>query len=166
MSEMTPRFALPLLSAGQAQKEITHNEALLLADALVSPVVVAIAPPAIPSTPSPGQCWIVGAAATGVWQGRDNAIACWTAGGWRFAVANNGMKVWSLADNVEARFNGTAWVKGQVEANEIRIAGIKTVGAQQAAIANVSGGTTIDTQARIAVGAILSALRAHGLIAT
>ena len=32
MTDATPRFALPLLAAGQAQKELFHNEALTLPD--------------------------------------------------------------------------------------------------------------------------------------
>ena len=37
MSDASDRFALPLLHAGQAQKEITHNEALQLIDMLLHP---------------------------------------------------------------------------------------------------------------------------------
>ena len=35
----TPRWSLPLLAAGQAQKEMTHNEALSLLDLVVHPCV-------------------------------------------------------------------------------------------------------------------------------
>lgn len=35
MADGTDRLRLPLLTAGQAQKEVTHNEALLLLDLLV-----------------------------------------------------------------------------------------------------------------------------------
>lgn len=47
-----------------------------------------------------------------------------------------------------------------------RINGTQVVGARQSAIANASGGATIDTEARTALNAVLAALRAHGLIAT
>ena len=39
---VTDRFALPLLAAAQAQKEVTHNEALARVDALLHAVVVAV----------------------------------------------------------------------------------------------------------------------------
>jgi hypothetical protein len=37
--------------------------------------------------------------------------------------------------------------------------------APQPAISNVAGGTTVDSESRAAISAILAALRAHGLIA-
>ena len=46
-----------------------------------------------------------------------------------------------------------------------KVNGTQVVGARQAAIAAPSGGTTIDSQARTAINSILTALRAHGLIA-
>lgn len=48
---------------------------------------------------------------------------------------------------------------------EYRVDGTKVVGAQGGAITDPTGGATIDAEARTAIGSILSALRAHGLIA-
>ena len=48
---------------------------------------------------------------------------------------------------------------------EYRVDGTKVVGARGAAITDPTCGSTIDTEARTAIGSILSALRAHGLIA-
>jgi hypothetical protein len=45
------------------------------------------------------------------------------------------------------------------------IDGIKVVGAQQSAIADPSGGTTVDVETRAAMGQVLATLRSHGLIA-
>lgn len=164
MAEMTPRLGFPLLASGQAQKEITHNEALTQADMLVQAIVQAVAPPAIPAAPLPGQCWIVGAGATGVWSGHDQAIACWTEGGWRFVPSQAGMRVWSLADGQEARRTESQWVVGRLDATMLLIGGVQVVGARQPGIANVSGGGSPDVEVRAAVSAILHVLRAHGLI--
>lgn len=49
---------------------------------------------------------------------------------------------------------------------EYRVSGTKVVGAQGAAVADASGGATIDAEARTAINTLLSRLRAHGLIAT
>lgn len=165
MTEQTPRLGFPLLASGQAQKEITHNEALVIADALVQPVVQAVAPAAIPATPEPGQCWIVGNGAGGAWAGQDNAIAIWTSGGWRFVASQEGMCAWSLADSLPVRRAANGWGIGRIDAMEVRIAGNQVVGARQPGIANIAGGAVVDAEVRVAVDAILSVLRAHGLIA-
>ena len=188
MNEQTPKLGFPLLASGQAQKEVTHNEALVLADALVlqayanagadvlyapglrtpeqiRTVVQAVAPAAIPASPVPGQCWIVGAGAGGVWAGHDNAIACWTGGGWRFVASREGMWAWSLADSLPARREANGWTLGQLAASALRIGGDQVVGARRPAIAGAADGSTVDAEARVTVSAILEALRAHGLIA-
>jgi hypothetical protein len=77
---------LPLIAAGQAQKEITHNEALGLIDIMVQLVVESAGLAMPPASPSYGQCWIVGTGGTGAWSGKDGAVAGWTANGWLFAV--------------------------------------------------------------------------------
>ena len=60
---------------------------------------------------------------------------------------------------------GGAWEPGVVRAREVRINAQKVVGPRQAAIAAPAGGATIDSEGRAAIGAILAALRSHGLIA-
>lgn len=75
---ITPRLAWPLLIVAQAQKEVTHNEALTLLDALVHATVEAGPLAAPPPEPADGQCWIVGTAPTGDWTGKADAIAIWT----------------------------------------------------------------------------------------
>ncbi len=165
MPLQTDRLALPLLAAAQAQKEVTHNEALMLLDAAVQPVVVAVAPAAVPTAPAIGQCWIVGASATGAWAGQDGALAAWTAGGWRFVAPFTGMQAWSLTDDATVRRGPGGWIVGTLTATSVSIGGQQVVGARRAAITDPTGGTTVDMQGRAAVAAILAVLRGHGLIA-
>ena len=163
----TPRFALPLLHAGQAQKEMFHNEAVVGIDALLHPDVQAVGIDAPPAAPEPGQAWIVGAAPSGDWAGHANEIACWTDGGWRFALPRAGMQVWaeSLAQPVRYRA-GTGWQIGVIAARRIEVAGVQVMGARGEAVATPAGGAIVDEQARTAIAGILDALRAHGLIAS
>ncbi|MBF5091274.1 hypothetical protein F1640_14895 [Novosphingobium sp. NBM11] len=49
---------------------------------------------------------------------------------------------------------------------EYRVGGTKVVGTQQGAITAPTGGSTIDSQARTTINAILNALKGHGLIAS
>lgn len=44
--------------------------------------------------------------------------------------------------------------------------GLKVVGNRESAVADASGGSVVDTQARVAINALLARLRTHGLIAT
>jgi Protein of unknown function (DUF2793) len=166
MPDVTDRLSLPLLVAGQAQKEVTHNEALTLIDFLAQPVVVAVAPVSVPAAPTLGQSWIVGAAPTGAWAGKAAHIASWTSGGWRFCAPREGMCVWSIADTLFVRRTNSVWSIGAVTASTLSIGGQQVVGPRSLAIPNPSGGSSIDVESRLAIGAILSALRAHGLIST
>ena len=162
----TDRFALPLLQPGQAQKEMWHNEAIAALDLLVQPMAVAMAVDTPPATPEAGQAWIVGTAATGAWSGKADHVAGWTGGGWRFVAPVDGMTVWVAADALAARFTSGAWVLGDVACARLVVGGDRVVGARQAAVADPSGGTVIDIEARAALVAMLGVLRTHGLIAT
>lgn len=162
----THRIGLPLLEQAQAQKETTHNEALALLDIVTQAVVVAIAPGTIPAAPQPGQCWIVGAVPSGAWAGRAHAIAGWTEGGWRFVDAIEGMSVWSLADNMLARFSLGEWDVGRATAATFSIGGQQVVGARQASIAAPTGGSVVDVEARSVIVALTARLTAHGLISS
>jgi Protein of unknown function (DUF2793). len=166
MTELSDRFALPLLSAGQAQKELYHNESLALLDLLAHTAVVDHGIDTPPSMPSPGQCWIVGSAPTGAWAGHDGALAGWTGGGWRFIAARAGMTAWDIANGYWLHHDGSDWVEGVLPASSLNVGGVQVVGGQIGAIANPAGGSFIDAEARAAVTLILNALRTHGLIAT
>lgn len=161
----THRLALPLIQPGQAQKEMTHNEALLLLDLLVQPVVESVAS-VVPPDPTDGSCWIVGSAPGGAWERHAGALAIWSAGGWRFVAAREGMRVWVRSVGVDARFDGTSWQVGAATAGSLSIGGVQVVGNRGAAIAAPVDGTQIDAEARTAIGQILAVLRGHGLIKT
>ncbi len=163
MTEASARFSLPFILAGQAQKELFHNEALARVDALLHAAVegVAAAPPAAPAV---GACWIVGAGAAGEWAGQADAIAAWTDGGWRFIAPKPGTRVWNQAQGLWIHWNGAGWSDGSLPASSIRIGGEKVVGARQPAIASPSNGTIIDAEGRAAITQIIVALRTHGMI--
>ncbi len=165
MAEATTRHGLPLLQAGQAQKEVTHNEAVVLLDLLTHAAVAALlATP--PANPEVGQSWIVANDATGDWTGHEKALACWTEGGWRYLTPRAGMVVWQQAAGGFVWFDGGAWRADGWPTAGLLVGGEQVVGPQEAAIPNPTGGATIDGEARVVIGQILSALRAHGLIAT
>lgn len=165
-NEATPRLGLPFLAAGQAQKELTHNEALALADAAICPAVQGVGVDTPPAAPGLGQCWIVGAAPSGVWAGQAQEIAVWTSGGWRFVPPADGLQAWVVPDRLWAVRDAGVWRIGELRANQLLVGGVRVVGARQPAVATPAGGTVIDTQARAAIDAILARMSAHGLISS
>src|SRR5207237_9871608 len=78
----TPRLALPAIEAAQAQKHVTHNEALTLIDALTQLAVESRTLTAPPGTPADGSCYIPAPAATGAWSRWGGQIALFSGGGW------------------------------------------------------------------------------------
>jgi len=164
---MTARFALPLLHAGQAQKEMFHNEAVVGIDALLHPDVRSVGVTVPPAAPEPGEAWIVGADPVGAWAGHGEAIASWTEGGWRFVAPRPGMEVWAESLGQTARYRvGEGWQVGVLAASRVEIGGVQVIGPQASAVALPSGGAIVDEQARTAIVAVLERLQAHGLIAS
>ncbi len=163
MALQSDRLKFPLLAAAQAQKEVTHNEALALADIAVQAVVQAVAPASVPVSPVIGQCWIVGPSPTGAWTGQAGAITAWTSGGWRFVAPFEGMQAWSIADGVMFRRSALAWIGGAMTAMTISVGGQQVVGSRAARVVGPSGGATIDLQARAAIAALIAGLETHGL---
>lgn len=163
MAEATARFALPYIQPGQAQKEVFHNEALARIDLALHPAVEGPAIDTPPGAPLIGQCWIVGTAPQSDWAGRAGAIAAWTESGWRFLSPQPGTSAWSKADDHWLHWTGSAW-SALLPAAGLAVDGEQVVGSRGAAIATPSGGTTIDAEARAAVGQIIAALMSHGLI--
>lgn len=162
----TPRHGLPFLTPGQAQKEFFHNEALQALDALVAAAVEEGPRVAPPDPAIAGACYIVADGATGAWSGHDRSLASYTAGGWRFQVPSEGLSAYVRNQAVTATFRNGDWEVGQLRCSGLYVGGEKVVGARGAAIAGPTGGATVDSQARSAIGLILSALRQHGMIAT
>ncbi len=139
----TPRMGLPNLFAAQAQKEFTVNEAFALIDALLHPVVEGETdnPPA---SPIEGECWIVGSQPTAEWVGNAGRIACRQSGNWLFVSPSEGLVAFDKSAGRIARYDG-AWLLASV-------------------VNMPSGGATVDAEARAAIGEIVGAMTAAGIL--
>ncbi|MCK0168688.1 DUF2793 domain-containing protein [Jannaschia sp. S6380] len=118
MSENTTILSLPLIQGGQAQKHITHNEALRMLDALVQPVVTDADRTAPPDLPAEGDRHIVAPGAIGAWSGRDGDIAVFAGNGWTFLSPAPGWRVHDAEARVDRRHDGTAWIADAAPAPE------------------------------------------------
>lgn len=163
--ERTEHLGLPLLAGGQAGKELTHNEALVLLDALIGGAVDGVGVDTPPVDAAVGRCWVVGAVPSGAWIGQAGAVACRTAGGWRFVPPSEGLALVIRGTGVPVRYHDGAWRTGEIVAERVVVGGKPVLGAQRPAIADPAGGATVDAEARAALSVVLAALRAHGLIA-
>ena len=163
--ESTRRLDLPLLMAGQAQKEIAHNEALQILDSLVALVVQELPQNQPPGTPAVGSCWLIGDQPVGEWAGKPRQVACYTPGGPRYLQPFEGLGAFVRATSTTATYLNGSWEVGVVRAARFEVAGQQVLGPRAAGVADPEGGSVIDAESRAAIVAILGALRSHGLIA-
>jgi hypothetical protein len=94
MTDTTANLLLPFIQAAQAQKHITHNDALRLLDGLTQISVLNRDLAAPPGNPAEGARYIVASGATGLWAGWDGDVAFYTGGAWLRLPARTGWVVW------------------------------------------------------------------------
>ena len=84
MSDISSNLSMPFIQPNQAQKHVTHNEALRILDVLVQLGVVTDDQTAPPPLPQDGSRYIVADGASGDWAGEDGSVAVFDNGVWRF----------------------------------------------------------------------------------
>lgn len=109
MADQTPLLGLPYILPSQAQKHVSHNEALNLLDAIVQLAVLSRGLTTPPASPQIGDRYIVATGGAGAWQGQDGKVALWTGSGWLFATPQKGWSARDLSEGTMAVFDGTLW---------------------------------------------------------
>ncbi|MBC9248551.1 DUF2793 domain-containing protein, partial [Paracoccus sp. 11-3] len=109
MSNSTTNLLLPYLMAAQAQKHVTHNEALRLLDGLVQLSVKSQRLTEPPTTPADGDRYIVASSATGGWAGWDLNVALWTDGAWLRLPPRDGWLAWVEDEAALLVRDGAGW---------------------------------------------------------
>jgi hypothetical protein len=107
--DQTNNLKLPYIMPSQAQKQVTHNEALAILDGVVQLAVADRTLAAPPGSPAEGDRHIVAAGATGAWAGKDGAVAAWQDGTWSFFTPLPGWLAWVAAETALFYWSGTAW---------------------------------------------------------
>jgi hypothetical protein len=109
MSDTTTHLGLPYLMAAQAQKHVTHNEALRLLDAMVQLAVLDRTRTAPPASPADGDRHLVASGATGLWAGWDLNVAFRVDGVWIRLVPRPGWLVWVADEGAFLVWSGSSW---------------------------------------------------------
>lgn len=110
MSDLSANLLLPYLQPSQAQKHVTHNEALERLDVLTQLSLEAFDTATPPGAPVEGEAHGVGAGATGAWAGQDDRIAVWQGGAWVFITPVAGWRAWGRAEGALRVWDGSAWI--------------------------------------------------------
>ena len=110
MSDATTNLALPYIMAAQAQKHITHNEALRILDGLVQLSVLDRDLTAPPGSPADGDRYIVASGGTGDWAGWDLNVAIFTDGAWLRLPPRAGWRAWVEDEGMLLVYDGSDWI--------------------------------------------------------
>lgn len=106
----TTNIQLPLMKAAQSQKHVTHNEALLILDAVVQLSVKDRDLTAPPGSPSDGDRYLIASGATGAWSGKDLNVTYYSSGVWTFLTPKEGWVCWVEDEDLLFVWNGTNWI--------------------------------------------------------
>lgn len=103
------KLNLPYMDAAQAQKHVTHNEALRGLDVVVQLSVLDRNLATPPVSPADGDRYLVAASATDAWAGQDNNIAAWQDNAWAIHTPQEGWLCWVEDEQVLLIYKAGAW---------------------------------------------------------
>lgn len=126
MSDVSAILGLPYIQPSQAQKHVTHNEALASLDALVQAAVKGRTLATPPAAPQTGDAWLVApSGAVNAWAGQENALTWWDGAGWRFAAPRPGWTVYDLAEGGPLVFDAAqGWIRLPVSLDGLDMLGV------------------------------------------
>ncbi len=107
--DQSTNLSMPYIMASQAQKHVTHNEAIRILDALVQISIIDKDLSTPPASPSEGACYIPATGATGEWAGNEGKIAAYQDGAWMFYAPSTGFLAFIADESLVYIYNGTNW---------------------------------------------------------
>jgi Protein of unknown function (DUF2793) len=124
MPDQTPNLSLPYLMPSQAQKHVTHNEALQQIDALAQ-LIVLESRNTVPAAPAEGSCYWITASPSGVWSGKAGQIGHFQDGSWQFFPPKMGWTAWFVETGDFRAFQSGNWVAtDRLADNQVEMIGI------------------------------------------
>ncbi len=110
MADISSSLSLPFIQPSQAQKHVTHNEALRILDVVTQLGVAADDLTTPPAAPLEGTRYIVDASATGDWADHDSEVALFETDTWRFFVPRAGWRAYVINRDAMVVYDGAEWV--------------------------------------------------------
>lgn len=107
--ETTELLQLPYIMSSQAQKHVTHNEALRMLDALTQIGIESRTRGAPPAEPSPGARFLVPEGADEAWGAAPGSLLAWQEGTWAALEPRAGWIAWVVDEARLIAFDGSAW---------------------------------------------------------
>ena len=118
--DKSDNLELPYIMPNQAQKHVTHNEAIRHLDALVQISIITRGLNVPPEAPQAGSRYIVADNAEGNWVGNKNCIAVFQDGAWAFYKPQVGWLAWVQDESIILVFQGDKWDPLQSNTNELQ----------------------------------------------
>jgi len=126
MTYQSSRLALPYIAPAQAQKHVTHNEAIKRLDHLVQLVLVSLDGVTPPVSPQIGDVHALGANPTGDWVSQGSTLAVRDESGWSFVTPALGW-IACMRDTPQVmRFGAAGWEPLALGTNFVDGLGIAT----------------------------------------
>lgn len=127
MSDRTPNLQLPLIAPSQAQKHVTHNEAILRLDGLAQLVIEDVDRDTPPAAVAEGVVYSIGTAPTGAWSANAGDLAIFANNGWDYLTPSIGWRGFVKETGDVRLWDGTTWVAGTAtELSQLTGLGIAT----------------------------------------
>lgn len=115
---------LPLIMPAQAQKHVTHNEALQALETYIQISVEGHNINTPPSNPINGTRICIGDNPSGAWAGREGQIALYRDNLWEYTIPQNGWTAFDLTQNNSIVFMDNVWSPPTFNETNLRLEGL------------------------------------------
>jgi hypothetical protein len=127
----TPRLVLPEIAVSQSSKEVTHNEALVILDALVMPAAEDKDQTSVSvSSASDGDTYIVASSGAGSWASQDGNIAQLDSSAWDFHTPDEGWATYVKDEDLYYMYNASSKWEPMFGSGALALLGTITANAQ------------------------------------
>lgn len=124
MSQTSTLLALPYIQPAQAQKHVTHNEAIELLDLIVQLTVQDFTASTPPSSPAEGDTYALDTTPSGAWAGQAGMLASFRGNGWLFVSPRIGWQAYGVTTADMRVYDGSNWVASGVSFNNLPGVGV------------------------------------------